>query len=198
MRFTSILAVSCFCCAALVSCGDDGGELDRAAHRPPKVTSLFTNIDIGNLQAATRGHFRVVMNEGAVCNSKPGTPGGFMTMTPPGRKLQRFQVGGEITQAKIDGLLSELKARVRALVEANGATITGGVGASILDRPIASLALTGIRPKVNCAGLLGFSLHYEDAGGMGAVDVMATRIESEEDAESWEVAFVIHESANAE
>ena len=111
---------------------------------------------------------------------------------------QRFQVGGEITQAEIDGLLSELKTRVRALVEANGATITGGVGASILDRPIASLALTGIRPKVNCAGLLGFSLQYEDAGGMGAVDVMATRIESEEDAESWEVGLVIHEPANAE
>ena len=46
--------------------------------------------------------------------------------------------------------------------------------------------------------LLGFYLEYADAGGMGSIDVMATRIESEEDEESWAVGFVIHEAASAE
>jgi hypothetical protein len=46
--------------------------------------------------------------------------------------------------------------------------------------------------------LRGFYVKYQDADGMGAIDVMATKIASEDDEESWALGFVIHEAASAE
>ncbi|MEE2712730.1 MAG: hypothetical protein VX913_08150 [Planctomycetota bacterium] len=163
-----------------------------------KVTALFTNIDLKSLQATARTHFESVSGSGSQCNSKPGTPGGYITMTPPGRKLQRFQLEGEITASQVKALLEALKAESSALIEVNDATITGGEGGSILERPIEIQTLATAGSPVDSSHLLGFYLEYADAGGMGSIDVMATRIESEDDEESWALGFVIHEAASAE
>lgn len=197
MRSIPLLVLACLPLVGLVACSDDGASQESAAPQPTKVTTLFTNIDVERLQATTRAHFSDVSGWGLQGSSKPGTPGGYMTITPPGRKVRRFQVAGEITAEALNKLLSELKTEVSSLIDANDATITGGIGASVQDRPIAYLTLASAGARVDCMYLLGFYVEYEDAGGTGAIDVMVTKIESADDEESWALGFVIHEPANA-
>lgn len=182
----------------LVGCSDGGASEEGGAPQPTKVTTLFTNIDVQSIQRTARTHFDSISGSGAQCNSKPGTPGGYLTITPPGRKLQRFQLEGEITAGEVTALLAALKTEVTALIEANDATITEGVVDSILDRPIGVLTLAAAGASVDCMYLRGFYVKYQDADGMGAIDVMATKIASEDDEESWALGFVIHEAASAE
>lgn len=192
-----ITSLSCMLCIGLVACVGDGVLEKDAATREGRVTALFTNIDLRPLQTLAHAHFDDVTMQGLQYNTKPGTAGGYMTMTPPGRKLQRFLVEGGITNGEVTTLLSKLQIELTALIEANGATITGGVGEPIKNRPIAFLSVVMPGSDLDLVYFQGFYLEYADAGGEGAIDVMATRTKPEGDDESWYLGLVIHEPKDA-
>jgi hypothetical protein len=178
-------------------------EASRAAAADAEVpaalqlTSLFTNIDVKKLHDASKAFLDDVLMSGCQANTKPGTKGGYMTITPPGRKLQRFVLQGTISDEKVEELLSQLKADISALIAANGARVIGGEGASVKQRPIAYLPMLFPGNDPDLAYLRGFYFEYADEKGQGIVDVMASPIESKTDGKTWAIGFLIHEAAKA-
>ena len=201
MRLFSTWMLSGFLCVGLLSCGIAADAIKDGDTEAVKLTRLFTNIDVGQLQTTSRECFEGVSSAGLQANTKPGTAGGYLTITPPGWRLQRFQLGGEITAQGLEELLSKLKSELSALVVGNGARIIGRIGDAIQDRPI--FCLTLVLPRVvrpgdlgmDLRGLVGFYMQYADAGGIGAIDVMAIPTGSDGDAESWYMGLMIHEPA---
>lgn len=191
-------------CVGVCSCGSEQGPIQDSGTKALKLTKLFTNVDVSRLQATAKGYFEKVSRSGLQANSTPGTPGGSMTMTPPGRKLQRFQLAGKITDQEIDKLLSKLKSELSLLVTANGAKIVGKIEDVIQNRPIAYLIVTlpgATRTKglhLDLLFLRGFYLEYSDAKGTGRIDVMAAPTEPGDDAKNWYMGLVIHEAAEAQ
>lgn len=162
-----------------------------------QLTSLFTNIDVKKLYDASEPFFGRVLRYGCQANTNPGTKGGYMTLTPPGRKMQRFFLHGTISDEKVGELLSQLKADISALIAANGARVTGGEGVSVKQRPIAYLPILFPGNDPDLAYLRGFYFEYADDKGQGIVDVMASPIESKADGKTWAIGFLIHEAAEA-
>ena len=162
-----------------------------------QLTSLFTNIDVKKLHDASKAFLDDVLMSGCQANTKPGTKGGYMTFTPPGRKMQRFFLHGTISDEKVEELLSQLKADISALIAANGARVIGGEGVSVKQRPIAYLPMLFPGNDPDLAYLRGFYFEYADEKGQGIVDFMATPTESSAESKTWAIGFLIHEAAEA-
>ena len=166
------------------------------------LTRVFHAIRVGQLQTDAKNHFESISASGLQASSKPEEAVGYLTITPPGWRLQRFQLEGNITTNDMTILLAELQWQLSALVTNHGGKIVGEIDPVVQNLPIASLMVA--LPRIAqtrgltaaLGSLVGFCLPYEESGRSGAIDVIATKTEPREGREHWFLGLVIHEPAD--
>ena len=158
-------------------------------------TKVFLNIDVPKIGSGVHRHFIDVHGYGSQAKSEPGTANGFMAMN--GRKFQRFQVEGTITEDGRKAIYSQLQSELNSVIDNNGATIVGEIRDSIRDRPIwYLLVIVPGETTVDLEKLEGFYFEYADDSGNGFVDVMATKSVGSDSKDTWHIGFAIHEPHN--
>ncbi|MEC7583969.1 MAG: hypothetical protein VYE77_06595 [Planctomycetota bacterium] len=197
-------ALAWLCLVALTGGWSACGTCTQSGQQPQveevSLTRVFQTIHVRQLQAEAKVHFESISASGLQASTNPEKAVGYLTITPPGWRTQRFQLEGNITAKGMATLLAELQGQLEALVTAHGAKVVGEIDPVVQNLPIASLMIALPRIAhtrglpVELGSLVGFCLPYEQDGLRGAIDVIAAKTAPTEDGEHWFLGLVIHES----
>ena len=181
------------------ACGTCTQSSDTPQVEEVNLTRVFETIHVRQLRQGAETHFASISASGLQASTNPEKAVGYLTITPPGWRIQRFQLEGNITTEGMRALMAELQEQLETFVTDQGAKVDDEIDTVVQNLPIASLmvALPRIASarglQVELGSLVGFCLPYEQDGLRGGIDVLAAKTAPTEDGEHWFLGLVIHE-----